>query len=273
MFIDAHCHINSLAEEEIDKIVSSCRSNHIFIDSSINISSALKSLQLSNKYPCIYSAIGFHPFSAKEFSETTVADYEKALQQNKKIVAIGEIGLDEFADTALKGQEEIFCHFLVLAKKFNLPVIIHNRVSHSPNGGASLASLARAGARVAGAPASQPHIFDILDKYFASYEKIIFHCFSYSKDFLEKITSKHGFASFSLNVLRKKKDIIESLKAVPLENMLLETDSPYMKISGHASSPLNIEAVYSFAAATKNVEIEKLKEAICVNANKLFQLK
>jgi TatD DNase family protein len=248
MFIDAHCHINSLVEEEIGKIVSSCRSNHIFIDSSINIPSALKSLQLSNKYPCIYSAIGFHPFSAKEFSETTIADYEKALQQNEKIVAIGEIGLDEFADTALKGQEEIFCHFLALAKKFNLPVIIHNRVS-------------------------SPHIFDILDKYFASYEKIIFHCFSYSKDFLEKITSKHGFASFSLNVLRKKKDIIESLKAVPLANMLLETDSPYMKIDGRASSPLDIEAVYSFAAAAKNVEIEELKESICVNANKLFQLK
>jgi len=256
MFIDAHCHINSLAEEEIGKIVSSCRSNHIFIDSSINISSALKSLQLSNKYPCIYSAIGFHPFSAKEFSETTVTDYEKALQQNKKIIAIGEIGLDEFADTALKEQEGIFCHFLALAKEFNLPVIIHNRVSHSPVGNAS-----------------RPYIFDILDKYFASYEKIIFHCFSYSKDFLEKITSKHGFASFSLNVLRKKKDIIESLKAVPLENMLLETDSPYMKIDGRASSPLDIEAVYSFAAATKNVEIEKLKGTICVNANKLFQLK
>ncbi len=256
MFIDAHCHINSLDLEGIEKIVSSCRSNHIFIDSSINLSTTLNSLQLSNKYPCIYSAIGFHPFSAKEFSETTIADYEKALQQNKKIVAIGEIGLDEFADTPLKKQEEILCRFLILAKEFNLAVIIHNRLSHSPVG-----------------DASQPYIFDILDKYFESYEKIIFHCFSYSKDFLDKITSKHGFTSFSLNILRKKKVIVESLEAAPLENMLLETDSPYMTIAGRASSPLDIGAVYSFAAATKNVDMAKLKESICANANKLFQLK
>jgi len=248
MFIDAHCHINSLGHEKIEKVVSSCQNGYTFIDSSINLSSTLNSLQLSNKYSFIYSAIGFHPFSAKEFSEITIADYKNILQQNKKIVAIGEIGLDEFADIPLKEQEEIFCRFLILAKEFNLPVIIHNRVS-------------------------EPNIFGILDKYFTSYEKIIFHCFSYSKDFLDRIIQKRGYASFSLNILRKKKNIIESLKNAPLENMLLETDSPYMKIDQRPSSPLDIEAVYSFAAAAKGLEVEELKKSTYSNSGKLFLFK
>ncbi|MFA5007974.1 MAG: TatD family hydrolase [Candidatus Omnitrophota bacterium] len=248
MFIDAHCHINSLSKEEIDSITSSCRSNYTFIDSSINFQSTLNSLQLSAKYSCVYSAAGFHPFSAKEFNEATIADYKKVLQQTKRIVAIGEIGLDEFADTPLKEQGQIFCRFLELAKEFNLPIVIHNRLS-------------------------EPSIFGMLDKYFTSYERIIFHCFSYPKDFLQNIIAKGGYASFSLNVLRKKKDITESLKAVTFENMLLETDSPYMKIDGCPSSPLDIERVYSFAAATKNVSVEKLKEFVSINANKLFLLK
>jgi len=248
MFIDAHCHINSLDPEKTEKVVSSCQSGYTFIDSSINLPSTLNSLQLSNKYSFIYSAIGFHPFSAKEFSEATIASYKNILQQNKKIVAIGEIGLDEFADIPLKEQEEIFCRFLILAKEFNLPVIVHNRVS-------------------------EPNIFGILDKYFTSYEKIIFHCFSYSRDFLDSVTGKRGYVSFSLNILRKKKNIIESLKNAPLENMLLETDSPYMKIDGRASSPLDIEAVYSFAAAAKGLKVEELKKSTYSNAGKLFLFK
>ncbi|MDD4954434.1 MAG: TatD family hydrolase [Candidatus Omnitrophica bacterium] len=248
MFIDAHCHFNSLAGEKIDNISSSCSNGYIFIDSSINLGTTAISLQLSSKFPFIYSAIGFHPFSANEFTEATIAGYKKVLEENKKIVAIGEIGLDEFAETAPCKQEEIFCRFLGLAKEFNLPVIIHNRIS-------------------------KPVVFDILDKYFSSYEKIIFHCFSYSSDMLDKITAKGGYASFSLNILRKKKDIIESLKTVSLENMLLETDSPYMKINGQPSNPLDIKAVYAYAAEEKNLKIEEIENSVYSNAKKLFLFK
>ena len=248
MFIDAHCHINSLGIEETDNIASTCRSNHIFIDSSINFQSTLNSLQLSNKYPCIYSAIGFHPFSVKEFNESTISNYEKVLHQNKKIVAIGEIGLDETAKISHEAQEKILKAFLRLAKDVDLPVLIHNRLK-------------------------EPAIFNILDDFFISYEKVVFHCFSYNYEMLKRITQRGGYVSFSLNILRKKKDIIDSLINCPLENILLETDSPYMKVDGRASSPLDIEAVYSFAATTKKLKLQGLKEAVCANANKVFSFK
>ena len=248
MFIDAHCHINGLDPEERNNIASTRRSGYIFIDSSINFQSTLNSLQLSDKYPYIYSAIGFHPFSVKEFNESTISDYEKVLHQNKKIVAIGEIGLDETAKTSHEAQEKILKVFFQLAKNVNLPVLIHNRLK-------------------------EPEIFDILDDFFTSYEKVVFHCFSYDYGMLQRITERGGYVSFSLNILRKKKDIIDSLIKCPLENILLETDSPYMKIDGHASSPLDIEAVYSFAAAIKNLKLQELKEAVCSNANKVFSFK
>lgn len=248
MFIDVHCHINSLAEEKIGNIASACLNGYTFIDSSINFQSSLNSLQLNDKYPFIYSAIGFHPFSAKEFSETVISDYEKVLRQNKKIVAIGEIGLDETSDTPYETQEKILRAFFKLAKDADLPVLIHNRLK-------------------------EPVIFNILDDFFASYENVIFHCFSYGYEMLQRILDRGGCASFSLNILRKKKDIIDSLIKCPLENLLLETDSPYMKIDGRASSPLDIEAVYSFAATMKNLKLQELKEAVYSNAKKLFSLK
>lgn len=248
MFVDAHCHINSLTEEKIEYIVSSCQSGYVFVDSSIDLPSSAKSLKISDKYPFIYSAIGFHPFSAKEFNDSTIESYKNVLRQSKKIIAIGEIGLDEFADAPFKDQETIFCCFLELAREFNLPVVIHNRVSDR-------------------------NIFGILDKYFKSYEKIIFHCFSYSKDFLKEITDRGGYVSFSLNILRKKKDITESLKVVSMKNILLETDSPYMKINREPSSPLDIKAVYAFAAETKNIGVKELEDLVAANAQKIFPIK
>jgi TatD DNase family protein len=247
MFIDSHCHINSLAEDKINNLISSGSNGYIFIDSSINVQSALLSLGLSKKYPFIYSAVGFHPFCVKEFGETTISEYEKMIINNKKIIAIGEIGLDEKAEVSLQAQEDVLRSFVMLAKRLNLPVIIHNRLK-------------------------EPRIFDILDEYFPFYEKIIFHCFSYSQSFLEKIISKGGCVSFSLNILRKKKEILESLAYCPNENILLETDSPYMKIDNLPSSPLDISKVYSFAAKIRNMDAQSLKEVIFQNANKLFAL-
>ncbi len=247
MFIDSHCHINSLAEDKIHNLISSGSNGYIFIDSSINVQSALLSLELSKKYPFIYSAVGFHPFCVKEFGDTTISEYERMLVNNKRIIAIGEIGLDEKAEDSLQAQEDILRSFIMLAKRFNLPVIIHNRLK-------------------------EPRIFDVLDEHFTSYEKIIFHCFSYPQSLLEKIISKGGQVSFSLNILRKKKEILESLAYCPNENILLETDSPYMKIDNLPSSPLDISKVYSLAARTKNMDVEKLKEIVSQNASKLFVL-
>ncbi|MDP2923454.1 MAG: TatD family hydrolase [Candidatus Omnitrophota bacterium] len=247
MLIDAHCHITFLSEEEKKRIFSSYGTSHIFIDSSINYQSTLASSKISSDYPFIYSALGFHPFYVRGFTPHILKSYREIIDKNKKIIAIGEIGLDDKAEAKLDEQENIFRIFLKLAKETNLPLIIHNRL-HSRM------------------------LLGILDDFFNSYEKIVFHCFSYPADFLKKIIEKKGYISFSLNILRKKKDITESLKECPLENLLLETDSPYMRIGDRASTPLDIKEVYAYVTSLKGIEQKKLEEIVFSNVKKVFGL-
>jgi len=247
MLIDAHCHINSLNKSTLNETLSLASNNYIFIDSSINVNSAELSLEISRAYPFIYSAIGFHPFSAKEFSDTTIETYKKLIQENKKILAIGEIGLDETAETPRESQEKILKAFFALAKDTGLPILIHNRLK-------------------------EPIIFNLLDDFFSSYEKVIFHCFSYNYEMLQRITGKGGSVSFSLNILRKKKDIIDSLAKCPPENLLLETDSPYMRINNRPSTPLDIREVYNLAASVRQIPVKDLEEVVLANFKKTFHV-
>ena len=252
MLIDSHCHFNSLSRIKREEITSS-KPKVLLIDSSIDVNSSLASVYLSREYDFIYTSLGFHPFCADSFSNEALARYSKLIDDGEKVAAIGEIGLDYKADTPTDKQKDIFIKFLELAKEKNLPVSIHNRTQASEG--------------------DSPEVLEILDKYFENYEKIVFHCFSYSVKLLEKIVKKGGFVSFSLNILRKKKDIIESLKKCPFDNLLLETDSPYIRIGNEKSTPLDIDKVYSAAAAEKEMEPEELEQRVYSNAKRVFSLK
>ena len=247
MLIDTHCHLNSLSLEQIDLVTSSFPKDAFLIDASIDYESSIKSLEVSSQYPFVYSSLGFHPFSVNRFNPDLIEKYRELIKINKKIVAIGEIGLDHKADAPLEKQAEILGEFIGLAKQLNLPVLIHNRLDSLK-------------------------IIEVLDGFFSSYEKVVFHCFSYSPQFLAKIIERKAFVSFSLNVLRNDPKIIASLKECPIQNLLLETDSPYMRIKGKISSPLDIERMYPFAASVKEIDRDKLEEAVWQNAQRAFNL-
>jgi TatD DNase family protein len=244
MLVDTHCHINSLTAVQRNEVISNCQ-GVLLVDSSINVATSRESIELSGRNPSIYSALGFHPFSAKEFTLDTLALYRTLITE--KTIAIGEIGLDETADVDFQSQEQILRAFLQFAKDQGLPVMLHNRF---------------AGVR----------ILSILDEFYTTYDKVVFHCFSYDTTLLSKITDKGGFISFSLNILRKKPMITQSLAACPIENLLLETDSPYMKINGRASLPMDIGEVYRCAAAIRNVDQTELERLIRGNVSRIFSL-
>jgi len=249
MLIDSHCHFNSLSRAKRQEFIS-LKPDILLIDSSIDVNSSLASVHLSREYDFIYSSLGFHPFCADNFSDEVLTSYRKLIDDGERIVSIGEVGLDYKAEATLDKQVLVFSSFLELAKEKELPVIIHNRTD----------------------PAN-PDSFDVLeviDRYFGNYKKIVFHCFSYSTQFLTKIAEKGAFISFSLNILRNKTDIIESLKACPLNNLLLETDSPYMRIKGESSTPLDIDKVYSYTADIRALKQDELKEIVLSNAKRVF---
>ena len=245
MFVDTHCHLNSLNADTRKFVLESAGNDYRFIDSSIDLNSALASLTLSQAHSFVYSTLGFHPFSAASFHPEVITAYEDILRRCLSVVAIGEIGLDSTAEVSASQQEEVFSQFILLAKRFNLPVCVHNRQDNR-------------------------RVLDILDEHYSDYTRIVFHCFSYGVDFLRRISDKGGRVSFSLNILRKNKTIIESLKNCPLESMLLETDSPYMKIKDRPSTALDVEKVYSFVSEIRNIELKELKAVIFKNAEEIF---
>ncbi|MCM8773144.1 MAG: TatD family hydrolase [Candidatus Omnitrophica bacterium] len=247
MLIDTHCHINSLDNYTRNYLFERVNKNYLFIDISIDYKSALSSFSLSQQFSFIYSSLGFHPLTEEPFSLSILDNYKNLIVKSKKVIAIGEVGLDYKAKTSLDYQINILKNFILLAKEYSLPLIIHNRWDGY-------------------------NIFKVLDDYYSNYESIIFHCFSQDKEFLEKVVSKKGTISFSLNVLRRKKKLDEVLITVPCDNLLLETDSPYMKIDNHYSTPLDIEKVYSYTAEVKNLSIDDLCNIIVKNVKRIFRI-
>ena len=247
MLIDAHCHINSLVSD-MAKAVLDKKGGYLFVDVSIDTESSLKSLDLSRKYSFIRSSLGFHPFADEEFSYTTIEKYREFIKDNPKVVAIGEVGFDYKSRLSFLRQGDIFKEFIKLSLEFNLPLMLHNRWHDYA-------------------------IFDILDDYLPDYRNVIFHCFSEDVRFLERILAKNGNASFSLNVLRKKKKIDDALKEIPLDNLLLETDSPYMRVYGEYSTPLDVEKVYNYVARAKNISLDEIENAVYSNAKRILPFK
>lgn len=258
MLVDTHCHINSLSLIKRAQFMSKLSEfnslndiPYIFFDSAISWQDCLNSLSLSSKYPYIYSILGFHPSNAHLFKDNTIIDYKNIIisedKEKSKILGIGEIGLDDLVEIDRKNQIKVFREFLKLAKELSLPAFIHNRTN----------SL---------------EIFEVIDEVFSDYERIIFHCFSQSPSYLKRIIDKGGWVSFSLNILRKKPDIISSLKKCPLSHILLETDSPYIKIQKQPSLPINIKDVYSFVAEIRGESFTSLEENIFLNVKKAFSL-
>lgn len=258
MLVDTHCHFNSLSERIKARVFKSLDAGQIrLIDSSIDLDSSRASLELSKNHPFIYSALGFHPFSSLNFSSQLYREYQLFIQKNDKVIALGEVGLDYKADVPLSRQEEVLKGWLELAKAMNLPILIHNRLDKQ-NWYSSKES-------------GRPRILALLDSYFSNYQNIVFHCFSYDLDFLKQIVQKGGFISFSLNLLRKNKVIAESFKNCPIENLFLETDSPYTRIGADFSTPLNIKDLYFYAASLKNMPEAELSRIILANARKVFK--
>ncbi len=247
MLIDAHCHINSLTKNEFDTVLSCAAEGIVFIDVSIDRQSLLRSLEISRTYDFIYTSLGFHPFSGDTFDVHTIEEVRSFLSSSERIVAIGEVGLDYKADLPEDRQVDILSKFILLAQEYRLPVMIHNRWKTDL-------------------------IFDVLDRYFSDYSRVIFHCFSQDKEFMEKVIEKNGTVSFSLNILRRK-DIRDVLKYVGDGNFILETDSPYMKIEGKLSNPCDIRRVYELAAEVRNISLPGLCRIVAENVERLFGIR
>lgn len=247
MFVDTHCHLYRSYYEDLDDVIEQIKESEIYrvINNGCDKNSNIEVLELVGKYDLMYGALGIHPESANEYTQEDL-DYIEEHIKDKKIVAIGEIGLDYYwvRDNKDK-QKELFEYQLKLAEKYNIPVIIHSR------------------------EATQDTI-DILKKYNV---KGIIHSFSGSYE-VAQIYIKMGFLLGINGVITFKncnlKDVIEK---IDVSNIVLETDSPYLTPvpnRGKRNDPTKVMDIAKFIADIKGITLEELSKEINGNLSKVF---
>ncbi len=247
MFTDTHCHIDD-KNYNIEELIKNANKNKItkMINNGCDYESNEEVLKISENYPEIYSAIGFHPQNLESFKEK----FLKQIEQNiDKITAIGEIGLDYYNGIPDRNlQKEIFKKQLDIAIKYDKPVIIHSR------------------------EATQD-VIDIL-KCFPNLKGVI-HCFTGSLE-VAKIYINLGF-KLGINgvVTFKNSNLHKVIENIDLENIVLETDSPYLTpepYRGHKNEPAYILNIAEKICDIKNISLDELSRVTENNVESLFDI-
>lgn len=250
MVIDTHCHLSKEDYDNIDSVVSNMGEN-IMIISGVDDCSNLEVIEYINKYPNVYGMIGIYPGNVDFMTEQSFSILENYIK-HPKIVGIGEIGLDyHYPETNEQKQKEVFKRQIELAKKYKKPIIIHSRDAYQDT-------------------------YNILREHFSNSLKIVFHCYSYSKESakeLKKLGVKFGIGGvITFKNSKKLKEVVEMLD---MEDILLETDSPYLTpepYRGKKNEPKNVKYVASKIAEIKGLSLEKVLEITTSNAVSQFDL-
>jgi TatD DNase family protein len=252
MFIDTHAHLfYPNFNGEVDQVIERAAVAGIeyIIVPATDLASSAQSIQLAEKYSNIYAAIGIHPHDTKEWNDATITKLEE-LTKHEKVIAIGEIGLDYYYDFSPKAiQKKAFEAQIELAIKLKLPIIVHNRDSNDD-------------------------IMNFARKYKDSGLRAQYHCFAGSIENARELIEMHHFISFPGNITFKKMDNIRKvLSRVAIENLLLETDSPFMTPVPHRgkrNEPSYIHFIAEQVAKTHELTVEDVARTTSYNAYKLF---
>lgn len=246
---DTHAHYDDERfDEDRDELLSSLLKGSVshIIDCGCDLNSSIKAIGLAEKYQNIYAAVGVH---AHEASECTAEDLEeiKKLYSHKKVVAVGEIGLDYHYDFSPRQRQiEIFTHQVKLANDLDLPVIIHDREAHEDT-------------------------YDILRQY---QPKGVIHCFSGSLELCKEAIGLGMYIGLGGAVTFKNaRRPLEVAEYVPIDRLLLETDAPYMTpvpFRGKRCDSSHIMYTAEKIAEVKHMDIQQLIDICSENAKRLF---
>ena len=255
MLIDTHTHLySSQFDQDREEVIQQSINNGVdkFLLPNIDKSSIQGMLSLQQKFPLnFYAMMGLHPCFVDQNWEQELEEIKTLLQQ-ERIVAIGEIGIDLYWDkTYVEQQKEAFTRQISWAKEMNLPIVIHARDSFS-------------------------EIYSVLDQVNDERLKGVFHCFTGSAEDVSKIQSYGGFKFGIGGVLTfKKSGLDEVVKNIPIEEILLETDAPYLAPTPHRGK--RNESTYLPLIASKLSDIFEISEQEVAritsqNAMELFRL-
>ena len=250
MFTDTHCHLSKSDYDNIDDVINRANNNKVnkLIICGCDKKSIEESIDIANNYENIFLEIGFHPSEANITTDEDISWLDNLIKNNKKVVAVGEIGLDYHWNKDNKEkQKELFRKMIRLSKENNLPVVIHSRDAFQDT-------------------------YDILKE-----EKVTgdIHCFSGNLD-NALLYIKLGFVLGIGGVLTfKNTNLKETIKNIDLKNIILETDSPYLSpepFRGKQNEPKNVYYVAEEIARIKELNLEDISKITEDNVKRVFNI-
>ena len=250
--IDSHCHLDhEPLYSDLNNVI--LRSKEVGIEKLLTISTSLESFEriknIVNKDEIIYGTIGIHPHEANEKSIGS-KEIINSFNENSKIIGIGETGLDFYYNNSDKDKQiKSFIEHIEAAIVTNAPLIIHSRNAEEDT-------------------------FNILSEYKNKNIKILMHCFTGSKNFAERLLQLNAFFSASgIITFKNSTDLQETFKFLPLNKILIETDSPFLAPvpnRGKKNEPSFISYTAGKLAEIKNISKSELIKITTINFNNLF---
>lgn len=258
MFVDSHAHIDGLEfDADRDEVIQ--RAHAAGVTTILNVGTGdphsgvfERAIELGRKSPSIYTAIGVHPHDAR-FYDDSVESLIKQLLASARVVAWGEIGLDFHYDNSPRDtQIEVFRRQLRAARECDVPVIIHTREAESET------------------------VEILRSEYASATRRGVFHCFTGSKELAQQAIERDFLISFSgIVTFRKAEDLREIAKQLPLENLLIETDCPFLAPvphRGNRNEPAYVVEVARCIAELRGLQIEEVAQVTTENFKRFLRI-
>ena len=259
MLFDTHAHYDderfeSELDKPLDDFITELFSGDVggIINAGTNIETCKKSIQLSEKFDRVYASVGIHPSDCYKYGDIDgILESIRELSRHKKVVAIGEIGLDYHYDGYDKDeQKRVFIAQLKMANEVGLPVIIHSRDA----------------------------CFDTVsilkeNKNLLS-NGFLMHCYSESVETAKELLKLGGYFAFGGAITFKNAKKQDVIKSIPIDRLFAETDRPYLTPvphRGEKNEPKNVVYVYNYMADVLDVTVQKLKAEFNKNSATLFK--
>ncbi len=253
--IDTHVHLDfKHYKKDFENVLANAIEHGVL--KIINIATTPDSInhviKLVNTHSMFYGTLGIHPHDAKSVTQDIFDKITTFAKENRKIVAIGEVGLDfHYYNSPEETQKQVFARFINLAKDVKLPLVIHNRKSDDA-------------------------MLEILKSENAGQSGGVFHCFSSDWDYAKKILDLGLYISVTgIVTFKNAKQTHEVVKKIPLDRLMIETDSPFLTPSPHRgkrNEPAYVRFIADEIAKLRGMKTDEIAEITTNNAKKFFSL-
>ena len=257
MITDSHCHLDSFnLYAHLDDVIK--RADYNQVKYLLTICTTLESFEIIKliveKYKNIYGTLGIHPHETDKFKNVNSKFITSLIKRHKKIVGIGESGLDFYYNHSdKKTQKKSFIEHINAASELNIPIIVHSRNAENDT-------------------------YDILKSEKKNSDfKILMHCFTGSNDFAKKLIDINSYISVSgIITFKNSTELVDTVSSIPIERLLVETDAPYLSPypqRGKTNEPSYIVHTIEKLSQIKKISIKSVISNTTSNFKKLFNLK